>query len=67
VIGYARQIWVTQIGQNDSFQAELPRVFVGGEQIFLYRDIYAQVFIDSPIDRTHPPLSEDLDNPISFM
>ncbi len=67
MICHPRQVGVTQIGQDHRLKAKLTGIFIGGEQILLERHLYAQVFVHSAIDRTHPTLTEDLDDSVTFM
>src|SRR5215207_7315259 len=67
VVCNARQVWMTQVGKNDSFKAKLARILIGGEQVFLHCYIHAQVFIYCAIHGTHASLPEYFDNAISLM
>jgi len=52
---------------DDRFQAKLARIFIRSEQIFLERDLNAQVFIHSAIHRPHAALAKNINNSITIM
>ena len=67
MVGNARQVGMPQVRQDDRLEAELARVLIGGEEVFLERDFHAQVLIHGAINRSHAALAEDLDNAIAFV
>ena len=67
MIGDARQVRVTKVRENDCFEPELTRLFVGRKQVFFNGNIHAEIFIDSAIDRAHAALPENFNNSISLV
>jgi hypothetical protein len=67
MVGHTGQVVMPQIGEDDRFQAKLPGIFIGGKKVFLYGHIHAQVFVYGAVYRSHPPLAQDFDYPVSFM
>ena len=54
---------MTQIGQDDSFKAELAGIVSAGKEVFFNSHIHAQVLIHGTVNRSHAPLSQDFYDP----
>ncbi len=65
VVGYARQVGVAQAGENHCFETKLPRVFIGGEQVFFNGYFHAQVFVHGAVNRPHATLAEDIHDAVT--
>ncbi len=67
VIGDTGQVRMAQVRQDDRFAPELPGVLLGCEEVILNGNFNAQILIDRPVNRSHPALPEDLNNPVTVI
>ena len=67
VVGDARQVGMAQVGQDGGLQAELTRVFLGGEEVLFNCHFYPEVLVNRAIHRRHSPLPQDLDDAVTLV